>query len=106
MYSIATDAGKYRTYGIVERDGKVTKEGYMPTTKEGFQSFMDGIDHATVIVECYGSAYVQTTRAWRNTYIEGESREGGVFNLLPIPEVVNAGQDWCKIAGIKLIHSI
>jgi hypothetical protein len=23
----------------------------MPTTKEGFRSFMDGIDHATVIVE-------------------------------------------------------
>ena len=43
--------GKYRTYGIVERDGEITKEGYMPTTKEGFRSFMDGIDHATVIVE-------------------------------------------------------
>ena len=26
--------------------------------------------------KCYGSAYVQTTRAWRNTYIGGESREG------------------------------
>jgi transposase len=51
MYSIAMDVGKYRTYGIVERDGKITKEGYMPTTKEGFRSFMDGIDHATVIVE-------------------------------------------------------
>jgi hypothetical protein len=24
----------------------------------------------------YGSAFVQTTRAWRNTYIGGESREG------------------------------
>ena len=41
MYSIAMDVGKYRTYGIVERDGEITKEG--------FQSFMDGIDHATVI---------------------------------------------------------
>ena len=51
MYSIAMDVRKYRTYGIVERDGKITKEGYMPTTKEGFQSFLDGIDHATVIVE-------------------------------------------------------
>jgi hypothetical protein len=40
MYSIAMDVGKYRTYGIVERDGKITKEGYMPTTKEGFRSFM------------------------------------------------------------------
>ena len=43
MYSIAMDVGKYRTYGIVERDGEITKEG--------FQSFLDGIDHATVIVE-------------------------------------------------------
>ena len=43
MYSMAMDVGKYRTYGIVERDGKITKEG--------FRSFMDGIDHATAIVE-------------------------------------------------------
>ncbi len=35
MYSIAMDVGKYLTYGIVERDGKITK--------------------------CYGSGYVQTT---------------------------------------------
>ena len=27
MYSIAMDVGKYRTYGIVERDGKITKDG-------------------------------------------------------------------------------
>ena len=26
--------------------------------------------------QCHGSGYVQTTRAWRNTYIGGESREG------------------------------
>ena len=57
MYSIAMDVGKYRTYGIVERDGKITKEGYMPTTKEGFQSFLDGIDHATVIVEASRITY-------------------------------------------------
>ena len=50
MYSIAMDVGKYRTYGIVERDGKITKEGYIPTTKEGFRSFMDGIEHATVVL--------------------------------------------------------
>ena len=56
MYSIAMDVGKYRTYGIGERDGKITKEGYMPTTKEGFQSFMDGIDHATLIVEASSTA--------------------------------------------------
>ena len=60
MYGIAMDVGEYCTYGIVERDGKITKEGYMPTTKEG---------------SCYGSGYVQTTIAWRNTYIWGESRE-------------------------------
>ena len=41
MYSIAMDVGKYRTYGIVERDGEITKEGYMPTTKQVFQSFKE-----------------------------------------------------------------
>ena len=51
MYSIAMDVGKYLTYGIVEKDGEITKEGYMPTTKEGLQSFMDGRDHVTLIVE-------------------------------------------------------
>ncbi|MCL4480633.1 MAG: hypothetical protein M1113_04005 [Candidatus Thermoplasmatota archaeon] len=43
VYSITMDVGKYRTHDIVERDGKITKEG--------FQSFLEGIDHATVIVE-------------------------------------------------------
>jgi hypothetical protein len=43
MYSIAMDVGKYRTYGIVERDGEITKEGYMPTTKQVFQSFKEKI---------------------------------------------------------------
>ena len=42
---------KNRTYSIVERGDKITKKVYIPTTKEGFQSLMDGIDHATVIVE-------------------------------------------------------
>ena len=30
---------------------------------------------------CYGPGYVQTTRAWRNTYIGGESREGEFLTL-------------------------
>jgi hypothetical protein len=51
MYSIDVDVGKYCTYGIVEMDGKIIKEGYLLTTKEGFSSFMYGIDHATLFVE-------------------------------------------------------
>ena len=51
MSSIVMDIGKHRTYGIVERYGEITKERYMPTTKEGFRSFIDGIGRATVIVE-------------------------------------------------------
>jgi hypothetical protein len=36
---------------------------------------------SNVEATCYGSAYVQTTRAWRNTYIGGESREGEFLTL-------------------------
>jgi hypothetical protein len=31
--------------------------------------------------DCYGSGYVQTTRAWRNTYIGRESREREFLTL-------------------------
>jgi len=51
MYSIAMDVGKYRTYGIVERDGVIEKEGYVATSREGFREFLLGIEHATIIVE-------------------------------------------------------
>ena len=34
------------------------------------------MDHPKKEGLCHGSGYVQTTRAWRNTYIGGESREG------------------------------
>ena len=27
MYKVAMDVGKYRTYGIIERDGEVVKDG-------------------------------------------------------------------------------
>ena len=113
MYSIAMDVGKYRTYGIVERDGEITKEGYMPTTKEGFQSFLDGIDYATVIVEASSTidrivsmlpeheirvanpVKVRLSRirlrsdnkSMEKHLYRGRVKGGGVFNLLPIPEV-------------------
>jgi len=51
MCCIATDVGKYRTYGIVERDGVIEKEGYVVTSREGFREFIPRIDHATIIVE-------------------------------------------------------
>ena len=79
---------------IVERDGKITKEGYMPTTKEGFQSFMDGIDHATVIVEASSTIdrmlrirLRSDNKSMEKHLYRGRVKGGGVFNLLPIPEV-------------------
>lgn len=51
MYSVAMDVGKYRTYGIVEKDGVIVKEGYVATNREKFGEFFQDIDHATVIVE-------------------------------------------------------
>ncbi len=43
-------------------------------TSKDRSRFIKAIDAETN--RCFGSGYVQTTRAWRNTYIGGESREG------------------------------
>ncbi len=51
MHSVAMDAGKYRTYGIVDKGGVIVKEGYAATNREKFEEFFQDIDHATVIVE-------------------------------------------------------
>ena len=51
MYGIAMDVGKYKTYGIIERDGEIVKEGYVLTNREEFNKFLEGIEEATVIVE-------------------------------------------------------
>ena len=45
------DVGKYKTYGVVEKDGKQTKERYFPTTKEGIASFLEGVQETTVVLE-------------------------------------------------------
>lgn len=51
MYNVAMDVGKYKTYGIIEKDGEIVKEGYVLTSREEFNKFLDGISEATVIVE-------------------------------------------------------
>ena len=51
MYSVAMDVGKYKTYGIIERDGEIVREGYILTNREQFDEFLEGIEHAIVIVE-------------------------------------------------------
>ena len=51
MYSVAMDVGKYKTYGIIERDGEIVREGYILTNREQFDEFLEGIEHATIIVE-------------------------------------------------------
>ena len=50
MHSIAMDVGKRKTYGIIEKDGEIVKEGYVLTSREVFNKFLDGISEATVIV--------------------------------------------------------
>ncbi len=34
---IAIDAGKKKSYFVVESEGKTIDEGYVPTTKKGFE---------------------------------------------------------------------
>jgi hypothetical protein len=43
MYKVAMDVGKYRTYGIIEKDGSIVKEGYIQTQKNGFDEFLEGL---------------------------------------------------------------
>lgn len=51
MINVAMDDGKNRTYGVIEEDGKIVKEGYVLTSREEFDKFLQGVDGATVIVE-------------------------------------------------------
>ena len=51
MYNVAMDIGKRKTYGIIEKDGEIVKEGYVLTSREEFNKILDGISEATVIVE-------------------------------------------------------
>ena len=36
MYNVAMDIGKRETYGIIEKDGEIVKEGYVLTSREEF----------------------------------------------------------------------
>ncbi|WP_148690158.1 IS110 family transposase [Cuniculiplasma divulgatum] len=51
MYSIAMDVGKYKTYGIIDKDGEIVKEGCVLTSREEFSRFLESISEATIIVE-------------------------------------------------------
>ena len=43
LYKEAIDVGKYRTYGIIEKDGSIVKERYIQTQKNGFDEFLEGL---------------------------------------------------------------
>jgi len=49
--TVAIDVGKKSSYIVVEDNGNVTSEGYVPTTKDGFSTVLSGLDKPTVIVE-------------------------------------------------------
>ncbi len=48
---VAIDTGKTRSYVVVEEHGKITKEGYTETSKEGFAGFISGVKDPTMIIE-------------------------------------------------------
>ena len=49
--NVAIDLGKRASYIVVERDDKIVKEGYAPTTKEGFDEYLGPLTRPTVIFE-------------------------------------------------------
>lgn len=49
--NVAIDLGKRASYVVVERDNKIVKEGYAPTTKEGFEEYFKSLTKPTVILE-------------------------------------------------------
>lgn len=48
---IAIDLGKRRSYVVMEDDGRMVKEGYVQTTKEGFIDFFGKVDNPNIIIE-------------------------------------------------------
>ena len=48
---VSIDTGKTRSYVVVEEHGKITKEGYTETSKEGFAEFISGVKDPTMIIE-------------------------------------------------------
>ena len=52
---IGIDLKKRKSYVVMEDVGKVVKEGYTETSKEGFEGFFGGVTHANVVVEASSS---------------------------------------------------
>ncbi len=48
---IAIDPGKWKSYVVIEDNGKIVKEGYTETTKDGFNAFFGKVDNPKIIVE-------------------------------------------------------
>ena len=48
---IAIDLGKWKSYVVMEDNGRVVKEGYTETTKDGFSTFFGKVDNPKIIVE-------------------------------------------------------
>ena len=48
---VSIDTGKAQSYVVVEEHGKITKEGYTGTFKEGFAKFIEGMKNPTMIIE-------------------------------------------------------
>jgi transposase len=51
MNIVGIDMGKYKSYVVVEREGKVVREEYVETTKEGITGSLQGVDNPTVVLE-------------------------------------------------------
>ncbi len=49
--NIAIDLGKHKSYVVMEEDGKVVKEGYVETTKDGFSTFFGNVKDPKIVVE-------------------------------------------------------
>ena len=48
---IAIDLGKWKSYVVMEDNGRLVKEGYVETTKDGFSTFFGEVDNPKIIVE-------------------------------------------------------
>lgn len=51
MDLVGIDMGKYKSYVVVESEGRVKWEGYVPTTKEGITNSTYGLEDPTIVVE-------------------------------------------------------
>ncbi len=48
---IAIDLGKRKSYVVMEDNGRLVKEGYVETTKDGFSTFFGDVENPKIIVE-------------------------------------------------------